>query len=117
MPVTAYVSTASLLMVNTVPNNATICANNGSAVIMNASPGFSSYSWSPATGLSSVTGEQVAASPLVTTTYTVNATDSICQNQMYVTVTVANTPSVAVTASADSICGGTSSQLFAAATP
>lgn len=117
VPVTAYVSTASLLMVNTVPNNATICANNGSAVIMNASPGFSSYSWSPATGLSSVTGEQVAASPLVTTTYTVNATDSICQNQMYVTVTVANTPSVAVTASADSICGGTSSQLFAAATP
>jgi RHS repeat-associated protein len=39
-----------------------------------------SYAWSPATGLDQTTGAMVNASPLVTTTYTVTATD-VCGQQ------------------------------------
>ncbi|MBX7107625.1 MAG: hypothetical protein K1X61_03155 [Chitinophagales bacterium] len=117
VPVTAVVSVPPPLSVVTTPANASICGNSGQQVEINASQGFLYYAWSPSTGLSVTTGMQVNATPLVTTTYTVWASDSICQNETTVTVVVANTPSVSVISSADSICAGTSAQLFATATP
>jgi len=53
------------------PATSTICL--GTSTILTAS-GAASYSWSPATGLSSATGASVTANPRTTTTYTVTAT-------------------------------------------
>lgn len=47
-----------------------------------------SYTWSPATGLSATTGEFVTASPSVTTTYTVTGTTSGCPGNPEKTVIV-----------------------------
>ncbi len=52
--------------------NVTIC--NGTSTGLTATGG-TSYSWSPAAGLSSTVGASVTASPSVTTTYTVTGTD------------------------------------------
>lgn len=117
VPVTALVSNAPTVTIATTPTNATICGNAGLQVEITANAGYSNYSWSPSSGLSSATGINVIATPLVTTTYTVIATDSICENTASVTVVIANTPSVIISTTADSICAGTSTQLFATATP
>ena len=117
VPVKAVVSVPPALLIATTPATATICGNSGQQVEINASPGYANYTWSPSAGLSSTTGMNVIAVPLVTTTYSVSASDSICQNEASVTVEVANTPSISVTATADSICPGTPTQLFATATP
>ncbi|MBN2728096.1 MAG: hypothetical protein JXR53_02640, partial [Bacteroidales bacterium] len=55
-----------------VPGYVGVC--EGSSVDLLAT-GASSYVWSPATGLSSTTGNVVTASPSSTTTYTVTGTD------------------------------------------
>ncbi|HUM47036.1 MAG TPA: GEVED domain-containing protein, partial [Chitinophagales bacterium] len=117
VPVTAIVSNPPPLSVAITPANATMCSNSGLHVELNASEGYTGYNWLPLAGLSSGNGPNVIATPLVTTTYTVTGSDSICQNTASVTVIVANTPSVSITTTADSICGGTSAQLFATATP
>lgn len=117
VPVKAVVSVPPALSIATTPAIPVICGNSGQQVEMNASQGYATYTWSPATGLSSTTGMNVIATPLVTTTYSLSASDSICQNQAAVTVEIASTPSVSITAAADSICAGTAAQLFATATP
>ncbi|MEO6166698.1 MAG: GEVED domain-containing protein [Chitinophagales bacterium] len=116
-PVTAIVSNPPPLNITTFPSTATICGNSGLEVEINTTPGYIDYTWQPLTGLSSGFGSNVIAAPLVTTTYTLVASDSICQNVSSVTIFVANTPAIAIDATADSICGGTSAQLFAMATP
>jgi gliding motility-associated-like protein len=51
--------------------------------------GASSYTWTPATGLSSTNGASVVATPTVTTTYTVNGEDAGgCKGSDNTTVTV-----------------------------
>lgn len=75
----------------TVSPDVSIC--NGDNTTLTAS-GATSYSWSPATGLSATTGPSVTASPSATTTYTVTGTTSGCTSTAAVTVTVGNTPSV-----------------------
>jgi alpha-tubulin suppressor-like RCC1 family protein len=57
--------------VTVTPATATICMGTGT--VLDAS-GAATYSWSPATGLSSTSGSSVIASPLKTTTYTITAT-------------------------------------------
>ncbi len=73
--------------------------------------GGNQYSWSPATGLSSVSINNPFASPAQTITYIVNVTDSnLCQNQDAVTVTVHPLPQT--DAGKDTfICVGDSYQL------
>jgi gliding motility-associated-like protein len=52
-----------------------------------------SYSWSPATGLSTTTGSTVTANPAATTIYTVTVTDRAgCSNSKPVNVRVTQTP-------------------------
>jgi hypothetical protein len=67
----------------TGPPNVAICA--GGSTTLKASGG-SSYTWTPATGLSATTGASVVATPAATTTYTVTATG--CSAPKTVTVTV-----------------------------
>lgn len=69
-----------------------ICAGRSDSIQLNASGGVS-YSWSPATGLSSTTIANPAARPSVTTTYTVTVTNiSGCQETDQVTVYI--TPAI-----------------------
>ena len=80
-----------LYIVNPLPivsggPNVSIC--NGASTTLTAS-GADTYTWAPATGLSSTTGTSVVASPVVTTDYTVTGTDANgCVNSAIITVTV-----------------------------
>ena len=66
----------------------------GSSTTLVAS-GATTYSWSPATGLSDITGAMVTASPTATTTYTLIGSDGAsCSDTAYVTVTVYPLPVV-----------------------
>jgi gliding motility-associated-like protein len=81
----------------------TVC--NGDSVLIGATAvAGSTYSWSPAQGLSSSTVSQPMASPSVTTTYTLTETSGGCPATNIVTVTV-NTP-FADAGENQSSCGG-----------
>jgi hypothetical protein len=69
---TVVVNVNALPNVNITGNN-TVCA--GSSITLTAN-GASTYSWSPAAGLSAVTGTAVSASPANNTAYTVTGTDA-----------------------------------------
>ncbi|HRP80296.1 MAG TPA: choice-of-anchor L domain-containing protein [Flavobacteriales bacterium] len=58
--------------------------------------GGTSYSWSPATGLSSTTVANPVAQPGATTTYTVTVTDGACSRQLHTQVKVSNMQASAV---------------------
>lgn len=76
----------------TASDDASIC--EGQSTQLTAS-GADSYSWSPASGLNSTTGNSVTANPSITTAYTVTGTDTNnCINSEIVTVTVNANPSV-----------------------
>ncbi len=78
---------------------------SGDSVSLTAS-GATSYSWTPSTGLSSITDASVRAAPAITTSYTVTGTTGSCSNYAVVVVTVNPTPTVSVTPSAATICSG-----------
>ena len=96
------------ITVNASPS-ATVCP--GGMVNLNAA-GADSYSWSPATGLSTTTGPVTNASPMVTTTYTVTGTSNGCSSTQHITVNVF-TPGTNVTPMVSSICNGSSVTLTA----
>jgi hypothetical protein len=82
--------TVNPLPVVTVADPMPICT--GESVVLTAS-GADTYVWSPATGLSSTTGNVVTASPLSSTTYTVKGTAANgCSGTDDVTVVVNPTP-------------------------
>jgi Bacterial Ig domain len=89
----------------------TLCA--GSSVGLVASVG-SSWSWSPAGGLSSTTVQNPTASPATTTAYTVTVTDvNGCTSQASQTVTVNAVPSAPTAANDGPICAGSTLHLTA----
>lgn len=72
------------------------------------------YSWSPATGLSNTNISNPVASPSVSTTYTVTATDT---NACYGTATVSvyvSGPQISAAAAPNAVCAGSSTQLSTA---
>lgn len=89
-------------------NSATICP--GSSVTLTAS-GASTYSWSPAAGLSSTSGSSVTANPSSTTIYTIVGTTGACTDTTTATVTVGSSLNVAVNSA--TICSGSSTTLTA----
>jgi len=93
------------------PPSATYC-NPGTGVTLTAS-GATTYSWTPATGLSATTGASVVANPTTTTTYTVTGTIGGCSNTKTVTVTVTPATSATATAAKLTACPGESIQLTA----
>ncbi|HSI89569.1 MAG TPA: PKD domain-containing protein, partial [Adhaeribacter sp.] len=52
--------------------------------------GATTYTWSPATGLSSTTGASVVANPTTSTVYTVTGTTAGCSSTAQVAITVSN---------------------------
>lgn len=86
-----------------------ICA--GASTTLSATGG-TSYTWSPASGLSSTTISNPIATPSVTTTYTVSVENNGCVGYDYVTVTITNT--LVVDAGIDqTICEGQTTVLSA----
>ena len=101
-------SVSSVVTVNQAPtikvNPATIC--EGTNAILTAS-GASTYTWSPASGLSSTSGASVTASPTVTTNYTIAATDfNGCTNSINSVVTINQIPTILISSTKDTICSG-----------
>jgi hypothetical protein len=95
---------------------ATICA--GSNTTLGGFPtgsygtGPYTYSWAPATGLSSTTVDSPVASPTVTTTYTVTVTDAVSATSNS-TVTITVNPSPSLTVNSPTICAGSNATLTA----
>ncbi|HYG50364.1 MAG TPA: PKD domain-containing protein [Flavobacteriales bacterium] len=100
------------LTVSVTPSAPSICAG-GSVALTASATGAISYTWSPATGLSSTSGATVTASPAVTTTYTVTASTGTCTGTATVTVTVNPLPAITCTPAAPAICSGSSVALTA----
>lgn len=74
-----------------------------------------SYNWAPSFGLNTTTGPHVIASPSVSTTYSVTASNGVCSNTG--TLVVAPFESLSVTFSgANTFCQGSSTNLSASST-
>jgi gliding motility-associated-like protein len=103
-------STVTVLSVPVISvNSESICASGTATLTAN---GAANYTWSPATGLSSATGNPVTANPAVTTVYTINGTSGACPIAP-VTATVTVVPNPVLTAASQTICSSTSVLLTA----
>ena len=113
--VTATITAPPTLVVT--PGGATTFCNGGTVGLNAATgsdPSYTSFSWSPATGLNTTSGAAVTATPSVTTTYTVTATGGGCTNTATITVTVNPNPAITThIATPAVICSGGSSVLSA----
>lgn len=89
------------------PSSPSLCA--GGLTNMNAS-GANSYTWSPATFLSSTVGVNVTSSPSVSITYTVVGELGSCLSQTVVNVTAVQPPVLSISPNA-TICAGTSTNI------
>ena len=102
----------SSVTVNSLPviavNNPNVCYNTASSLV---ATGASTYTWSPATGLSSSYGSPVTANLASNATYTISGTNANgCINKTVITVTVNPMPS-AFTVNSTTVCGGSSTTL------
>jgi gliding motility-associated-like protein len=82
---------------------------SGESILLTAN-GADTYDWSPPVGLSAVSGDNVTASPIVTTTYTVTGTDANGCSSSSTVVLIVNEPSSVSLAA--SICAGESYDFF-----
>lgn len=90
-------------------NDVAICSGNSTQL---TASGGTTYSWSPATGLSNANIANPIANPSSTTSYTVTVANGSCTSTDVVVVTV--NPSPTANAGADAaICSGTSTNLSA----
>jgi gliding motility-associated-like protein len=88
----------------------------GSQVLLQATGSMGSYNWSPATGLNTVVGDAVIASPMVTTQYTVTLTD-LCGVQLSLPVNVPVEQLYTASAGSDiDFCEGEEATLLGAVT-
>jgi gliding motility-associated-like protein len=96
------------LVVSIFPPEVSICVD--SSVILKAS-GATFYSWSPASGLSSVSGSIVTAFPTTTTTYKVSGSaPGACPDDTTITVKVSDLP-VSLLPDSSQLCYGNSLEL------
>jgi hypothetical protein len=105
--------------VSVTPSSPVSCVGQGGVSLAASSTRNGvSYTWSPATGLSSTTGATVTANPSSTTTYTVSALDDeACTDTKEVTVTVASAPlTPTITPGSANFCVGGSTGLTALST-
>ena len=92
-------------------SSATLCA--GHNTVLNAS-GANSYTWSPASSLSSVSGSSVTATPGTSVSYTLNATSALgCLANQSITIQVNTLPTLTLTAGISTVCVGSTTSLTA----
>jgi PKD repeat protein len=100
----------TLTVLNGSIPNITVTASPSSTICLGGSTnltasGASSYTWTPATGLSCTNCPNPVANPTSTTTYTVTGSNGTCTNTATITITVDNA-NITVTPSSPSICPG-----------
>jgi gliding motility-associated-like protein len=105
------------IIVNSLPNisitntkPAFICPND--SISLNASGGIS-YSWQPASGLSSTTSNNVTAHPTTNTLYTVIGSDGNCINTDTISVFIKNITPAVVSPDTAKICLGQTATFIA----
>lgn len=114
--VTAGVSTCTSSIGTTVTINAVpgltlnpsvinICPGNSTNLTAN---GATSYTWTPAASLSASSGSLVAATPTVSTNYTVTGSIGICTNTAVASVNVLASPTITVSPQSSTVCAGSS---------
>lgn len=101
--------TIPVVTTNSTPSSI-IC--EGSSANLTAS-GATTYSWSPSTGLSSVTGSSVIADPTASITYTVTGSNGLCSSTTTAALTVNPAPVVSSSPVTVNICPGGSAALSA----
>lgn len=97
-----------------ISNNVTTCVPGmGAQILVTPSSGTGvTYNWTPATALSNTMAQNPTAAPLVTTTYSVSATNDIgCTDSGQMTITVGQLTSVDVTSDMVHLCQGGQAQL------
>lgn len=105
-----------VVAVNQAPNMAVtgdtiVCINSGTTLTASG-PNYNNYSWTPSNSLNQSNTSQVAASPTVTTTYTVTGTNiNGCSATTTFTLQVSPLPAVIAYAAHDTICLGGSDSL------
>ena len=106
-----------LPVVSVTPNAGLICNPGGSPIALSAS-GAVTYNWSPVSGLSSTTGDNVTANPAGTTTYTIVGTDANgCINTTTAAITIGRAILASASALPTSICEGDNAQLNVSVSP
>jgi len=100
--------------VSVAPLTPAICSGLSVSLTASSTIASSTFSWSPASGLSSNSGANVTGSPTATITYTVTGTAPItgCSNTANVIVTVNPNPTVTIP-TPSAICAGSSTTLTA----
>lgn len=99
------------LTLTPTPNSSTLCF--GASVTIKATGGLS-YSWTPVSGLSNLTGDTTVANPNITTIYTVTGSNNAgCFGTATYTVNVGTIQSPTVTSSSASVCSGYQATLTA----
>jgi Ig-like domain CHU_C associated/Secretion system C-terminal sorting domain/GEVED domain len=115
---TVTLTVNALPIVAVTPTTGVICftaSTSGSDISLVAS-GATTYTWSPALGLSATTGASVFALPATPTTYTVIGTDvNGCIGSASTVIAISSSPSLIVSATPATICSGNNSQLLATA--
>lgn len=101
-------------VLDVTPAAASICENG--SVNLDVTTGLSDYTtfdWTPATGLNTTSGANVIASPLANTTYIVTASGNIngCIATDTAVITVNANPVIAVSTTTPNLCGGDTAQL------
>ncbi|MDQ3190805.1 MAG: T9SS type A sorting domain-containing protein, partial [Bacteroidota bacterium] len=114
---TVIVNVVPIFPVTMNPASATICQNGSVQLLASTQSTYApyTYSWSPATGLSSTTIANPIANPMVTTTYTVTIISADgCERTMSVPITVSGiAPISSATATPTMVCPGEPVQLEA----
>ncbi|MBL0018239.1 MAG: T9SS type A sorting domain-containing protein [Bacteroidetes bacterium] len=117
VPVTATVTPAP--SVSIAVSNSISCSGDPVEMIVSSTNPTYSYAWTPGTGLNSTTNDTVISTPSATTTYIVNASDSIsgCLAADTVVVNYIPKPVPIATVTPDTICAGDSIALATVTNP
>ncbi|MBA2613314.1 MAG: T9SS type A sorting domain-containing protein [Bacteroidetes bacterium] len=99
------------LTINASASPTVICSGSSSTL---TATGATTYTWNPG----ALTGANIAVTPTVTTTYTVNGASGTCNGTTTVTLLVNANPTVVATAGSASVClgGGTNLSAIGATT-
>ncbi len=108
---TRSITVNPLPVITASAGTSTICV--GSATTLTGAGG-TTFTWSPASGLSATTGTTITASPTVTTTYTITGTNSNgCINTNTITITVNSLPVISSSIGSSAVCIGNATTIAA----
>lgn len=111
-PRSIAISVTQTPLVSVNPSSTTICSG-GNGAVLNAVSDAQSFTWSPANGLNTTTGQTVTANPASNATYTVTAANGNCSATATSVVNVSNQFTATISPASPVICGNSSVSLTA----